>query len=359
MGLEEGRRLLSSWIVDPIKSVSEEAAEAARRRSANLTKPLGAPGVLEELVVRLAAMQDTDLPSVDPAFITVFAGDHGVVEEGVSAYPQSVTLQMVRNFCQGGAAIAVMARHLGVKMEVVDVGIREQPGALPGLISQRADSGTMNIRTDPAMSPDQFDKAARAGKSAVERMVERGGKLFIGGEMGIGNTTSAAAVVCALLGSPPESVAGPGTGLDPEGVAHKAEIVQEILDRHSSFLKNPQGVLRRLGGFEMVALFGAYVRCGQLGIPVLVDGMIASACALVAASVHPTLKNWFIFTHRSAEPGQYPVFTALNVQPLMQLDMRLGEGTGAAAALPLVRLACALQRDMATFKEAGVSGAGG
>ncbi|MBF0589078.1 MAG: nicotinate-nucleotide--dimethylbenzimidazole phosphoribosyltransferase [Magnetococcales bacterium] len=341
--------------MDPIKPVSDEAAKAARRRLDKLTKPKGSLGVLEELLVRLAAMQDSDLPSVDPARIVVFAGDHGIVKEGVSAYPQSVTLEMVRNFCQGGAAITVMARQLGVPIEVVDVGVMENPGALPGLISARAGSGTLNILTDPAMNPDQFDVAARAGKAAVDRAVGEGTKLFIGGEMGIGNTTAAASVVCALLGPPPESVAGPGTGLDVEGVTHKADVIQKILLRHLDMTNTPQGVMRRMGGFEMTALMGAYIRCGQVGIPVLVDGMIASACALVAATIHPPLKSWLIFSHRSAEPGQYPVFKALDAQPVLQLDMRLGEGSGAAAALPILRLACALQREMATFEEAGVS----
>ncbi|MBF0284624.1 MAG: nicotinate-nucleotide--dimethylbenzimidazole phosphoribosyltransferase [Magnetococcales bacterium] len=348
--------MIPSWCGDPVKPLSQKALDAARARQAQLTKPQGALGMLECLAVRLAGMQGVEAPSAKRVRIVVFAGDHGVTAAGISAFPQSVTVEMIRNFSAGGAAISVMARHLEAEMEVVDVGAATDPGPLHGVVSQRAGAGTANFLVAPAMSEIQLMDALKAGRDAVKRAEKSRTQVLVLGEMGIGNTTSAASIVCALLGLSPEAVAGPGTGLDQSGMARKAAVIQQAIDRHRAFYVNkPLEVLRCLGGFEIAALTGAYVASAQKGIPVVVDGFIASAAALVAASLKPAVKDWMILSHRSAEPGHFPVLRALGDSPLLQLDMRLGEGSGAAAAIPLIRLACALHNKMATFQEAGVS----
>jgi len=328
---------------------------AALARQDQLTKPRGALGRLEEIAVRLAGMQRRERPSVDRVYVVVFAGDHGVAKEGVSAYPQSVTVEMLRNFSRGGAAISVLAQELGATLEVVDVGTAHDPGPLPRVIARRAGTGTSNLSQEAAMSEGQQAIALEAGSEAVKRALGAGAQLFVGGEMGIGNTTSATALACALLDLPAQDLAGPGTGLDASGIARKIEVVRRALRLHAADYSDAIQAMRRLGGFEIVALAGAYIACAQQGLPVLVDGFVASAAALAAARCCPDAGNWFIFAHESAEPGHARMLRALEAQPLLRLGMRLGEGSGAAVAVPLLRLACALHGSMATFSEAGVS----
>ena len=344
-----------SWLTKPIITPSKQWDQHARARQKRLTKPPGSLGLLEEIAVRLAALQRVAAPTVKRVRIVVFAADHGVAAGGVSAYPQAVTVEMIRNFSRGGAAISVLARHLGATLEVVDVGALTDPSALPGVVSNRAGNGTADFRDGPAMTPDQYTMALSAGREAVERAAAAATQLFIGGDMGIGNTTAATAIVCALLGSPPSDVAGPGTGLDRHGVQHKAAVVAVALQTHQGALNDPQSVLMALGGFEIVALTGAFIHAGQREIPVLVDGFTASAAALAAVRIQPGLHPWLFFAHCSAEPGHRGILEALSAKPLLDLAMRLGEGSGAAVAVPLVRLACALHAEMATFEEAGVS----
>jgi len=328
---------------------------AALTRQDQLTKPRGALGRLEEVAVRLAAMQRRERPSVDQLHIAVFAGDHGVASEGVSAYPQSVTVEMLRNFSRGGAAISILAQELSATLDVVDVGTAHDPGPLPNVIAKRAGAGTSNLSQEAAMTASQQATAFEAGYEAVERARAARAQLFVGGEMGIGNTTSATALASALLSLPAQDLAGPGTGLDAAGIARKTEVVRRALQLHAAHCGDPMQALRRLGGFEIVALAGAYLACAQHGLPVLVDGFVASAAALAAARHCPGAGAWFIFAHESAEPGHTRILRALDAQPLLHLGMRLGEGSGAAAAVPLLRLACALHGRMATFSEAGVS----
>lgn len=344
------------WFREPVSVISQSWLQRARERQDQLTKPPKALGVLEQLAIRLSAMQKSDTPNLDGARITIFAADHGIAASSdVSAFPQAVTVEMIRNFSRGGAAICVMAKALNAVLEVVDVGAATDPGPLPGVISRRVAAGTADFRNQAAMTQVQFEQALMAGREAVHRAAHAGCSVFITGEMGIGNTTASAAVICAILGLSPEQAVGPGTGVDVAGMVRKAAAIQTAMDRHGRFLNTPLNILRYLGGLEIAAMCGAYVACAQMGMPAIVDGFIASAAALVAASEKQGVKEWLFFSHRSAEPGQYPVFQALGVQPLLQLDMRLGEGTGAAAALPLLRLACALHGQMATFAEAGVS----
>ncbi len=341
------------WYDAPIAAPDATVLAAARDRQAQLTKPPGSLGRLEELGVILAAMQGTQQPHVDKVWITVFASDHGVVAEGVSAFPQVVTAEMVRNFARGGAAISVLARTWDARLEVVNVGTVQPLEELLGVLDARIGPGTANFVHEPAMTGDQLQEALDVGHDTAERAVINGAHLFVGGEMGIGNTTSAAALACALLGLPAAQLAGPGTGLDAVGVSHKALVIERALAHHRS--ARPLEVLQRLGGFEIAALVGAYLRCGQLGLPALVDGFITTAAALVAIRLRPDLATWLFYSHCSAEPGHHRLLDALAAKPLLELGMRLGEGSGAAVAVPMFRAAAALHAGMATFGEAGVS----
>ncbi|GAB6042352.1 nicotinate-nucleotide--dimethylbenzimidazole phosphoribosyltransferase [Endothiovibrio diazotrophicus] len=341
------------WLNEPAKAPDEAMREAALARQGQLTKPPGSLGRLEALAVTLAALQGRERPVLERVRIVVFAADHGVAAEGVSAFPQAVTVEMIRNFSRGGAAISVLARELGAALEVVDVGALLDPGPLPGVVSARVAAGTANLRREPAMGEAQLAAALAVGREAVAR----GGAsdLFIGGEMGIANTTAATAVACALTGASPLALAGPGTGLDAGGVGHKVRVVADACQRHAAAHDDPWQALRCVGGFEIAALAGAYIACAQGGVPVLVDGFIAGAAALAAVRINPTIAPWLLYAHASAEPGHAKVMEALGAEPLLDLGMRLGEGSGAATALATLKLAVALHNGMATFAEAGVS----
>ncbi len=341
------------WFDDRIPALDAAVLAAARTRQLQLTKPPGSLGRLEELGVTLAAMQGQQHPHLDKVWISVFAADHGVVAEGVSAFPQVVTAEMVRNFARGGAAISVLAREWNARLEVVNVGTVQPLEDLPGVLDARIGPGTANFVHEPAMSLDQLHDALEAGREAAERAAIGGAQLFIGGEMGIGNTTSAAAVACSLLGLPAAQLAGPGTGLDADGVAHKSLVIERALAKQRS--DQPLIALQRLGGFEIAALTGVYLRCAQLNLPALVDGFITTAAALAAVRFRPELADWLFYSHCSAEPGHRRLLQALEAKPLLDLGMRLGEGSGAAVAMPLLRAAAALHARMATFAEAGVS----
>ncbi|UOG92761.1 MAG: nicotinate-nucleotide--dimethylbenzimidazole phosphoribosyltransferase [Candidatus Thiothrix sulfatifontis] len=331
------------------------AQEAARLHQAQLTKPPGALGELEAVVIRLAGLQGHAEPSLDKVHITVFAADHGVADEGVSAFPQVVTAQMVQNFLNGGAAISVLARELEATLEIVDVGVKT-PIDHPQLLSQRAGNGTANSALEAAMTLAQLELALQAGADAADRAALANADLFIGGEMGIANTTAATAIYCAVLDVPILDATGPGTGLDREGMLHKVNVIRRILNQHRSHFDQPLEVLRRLGGFEIAALTGAYIRAAQLGLPVLVDGFISTAAALIAIQVQPAVADWLLLSHTSAEPGHFFAVAELKQRPLLDLNLRLGEGSGAAIAVPLLRMACALHNQMATFAEAAIAG---
>lgn len=347
--------LTPQWLDDAVKAVDEEAAAAARTRQGELTKPPGALGDLEKLAITLAGWQSGVLPRVERVHISVFAADHGVTEEGVSAFPSAVTAEMIGNFVRGGAAISVLARSLGAALEVINLGT-VAPGIRAGAHDVRLGPGTANFVNAPAMTDLQLTGALEAGRQSVERALAAGAQLYVGGDMGIGNSTAAAALASAVLSARPEALAGPGTGLDERGVARKAAVIRRALERHAGHLRTARETLQHLGGFEIAALAGAYVRCAQLGLPALIDGFIAGAAALVASRLCPGVQAWWLFAHRSKEPGHDAILTALEARPLIDLGMRLGEGSGAAVAVPLLRLACDLHSGMATFAEAGVSG---
>jgi nicotinate-nucleotide--dimethylbenzimidazole phosphoribosyltransferase len=344
-----------SWWLAPCKPIDAQVLEQAQARQQQLTKPAGSLGQLESVAVQLAGLQGQVKPSLDQVWIAIFAGDHGVVAEGVSAFPQEVTGQMLHNFVNGGAAISVLARRLGASLEVVDLGTVMPSLNLPGVRHLNIGPGTANFVHGPAMTQAQGELALQAGRDSVLRAVAAGAQLFIGGEMGIGNTTAASALACALLDCPVMHLTGPGTGLNAAGVSHKAQVIERALTLHAAQRGDALHTLFNLGGFEMAALVGAYLACAQEGVAVLVDGFICSVAALVAVRLNPNCRQWLLFGHRGAEPGHRHVLETLNAEPLLDLGLRLGEGSGAALAVPLLRLACDLHGQMATFAEAAVA----
>ncbi|MBD8732448.1 nicotinate-nucleotide--dimethylbenzimidazole phosphoribosyltransferase [Pseudomonas sp. CFBP 13710] len=345
----------SAWWLHTARAADARIHREALERQQQLTKPAGSLGALEQVAVQLAALQGRLKPSVEQVWVSVFAADHGIVAEGVSPYPQEVTAQMVHNFVNGGAAISVLARRLQARLEVVDLGTATPLGDLPGVQHVRIAAGTRNFIDAPAMSVEQGTQALQAGRDSVLRAKASGTELFIGGEMGIGNTTSATALACASLACAVVDLAGPGTGLDAAGVTHKVEVIERALKAHAGLPDEPLQRLFCYGGFEVAALVGAYLACAQEGIVALVDGFICSVAALLAVQLNPSIRPWLLFAHNGAEPGHRHVLAALEAQPLLQLGLRLGEGSGAALAVPLLRLACDLHEQMATFAEAAVA----
>jgi nicotinate-nucleotide--dimethylbenzimidazole phosphoribosyltransferase len=327
------------------------AGEDARRAYDGKTKPRGSLGRLEELGVRLAEIRGVVPSSLDAA-VVVAAGDHGVAAEGVSAYPSEVTAQMVLNFASGGAAINVLARQAGARLVLVDAGVAV-PVDAPVVRELRLGPGTTSFTSGPAMTEDQARRGLEAGAVLVDEL----GVDVVGlGEMGIGNTTSASAITAALLDVPPESVCGRGTGVDDAGLARKVDAVRRGLAANPA--RDPLSVLAGLGGFELAVLAGVVLGCARNRVVALLDGFITTAAALVAVRLEPAAGEVLIASHRSPEPGHALLLDALGLRPLLDLELRLGEGSGAALALPLLRSAVAILAEMATFEDAGVTDAG-
>lgn len=347
------------WWLDSCREPSLEHGRRARERQAQLTKPQGALGRMETLAIELAALQATDQPRAGRVPVLLFAGDHGVVAQGVSAYPAEVTVQMLANFASGGAAISVLARELGLPLHLRDVGTLAN-GPVAGAVVDKPCCGTRDLSVEPAMADDEVAHALGAGRRAVEE-AGTGADLLMLGEMGIGNTTPASALSCALTGLPPEELVGAGTGLDEVRIQRKREVVERALALHRGAIDMAPlaglEALRRVGGLEIAAMAGAMVAAAQRSTPVLVDGFIVSAAALAAVRINPGVRDWLLFSHCSAEHGHRQLLQQLEAVPLLALDLRLGEGSGAAVALPLLRLACALHNTMATFEQAAVAGA--
>lgn len=347
--------MTADWLNTPAKALDEDSRQKALQHQMLLTKPPGALGSLESLAVDLAAMQGCVHPKIDASHIIIFAADHGITAEGISAFPASVTVEMIRNFSQGGAAISVLARELGATLRVLNMGTATEMEALEGVSDLSIGRGTANFLHEAAMDEEQLQRALNTGRQAAEQAQQDSTDIIIAGDMGIGNTTSATALACALLRRPAKELVGPGTGLNPDGIKHKTAIIERALAHHQGHLDQATEILRRLGGFEIAGIVGCYIACAQMGVPALVDGFIASAAALVAVHIKPDVKHWLIFAHTSAEPGHAHIIKSLNASPILDLGMRLGEGSGAAVAMPILSMACQLHKHMATFDQAHVS----
>ena len=329
--------------------------QLARQRQDNLTKPMGSLGRLETLSVQIAGITRQALPRLQNKVVIVMAGDHGVACQGVSAYPQEVTAQMVLNFLRGGAAINVLARHIGARVVVVDMGVASDLQPHPDLIIRKIAYGTRDITSEPAMNTPQAEQAIHAGMQVVGKEMERGLDILATGDMGIGNTTPSAAIAAALTGLPVDRIVGRGTGVDEAGLQRKIVAVQRALEVNHPNPQDGLDVLAKVGGFEIAGLVGAILAAAAHQRPVVVDGFISTAAAMIAVSLCPQIQSYLISAHASQEIGHRTMLKWLQLEPLLDLDMRLGEGTGAVLAMNVAEAACKLLSEMATFNEAGVS----
>jgi nicotinate-nucleotide--dimethylbenzimidazole phosphoribosyltransferase len=341
--------------IEQIVPVDGEAIEAARTELDRKTKPRGSLGRIEQLAAQYAGIRGEVMPEPPVFAVVVAAADHGYADDGVSAYPAEVTAQMVRNFAAGGAAICVLARKARARLVVVDAGVRER---VDGVRDVHVGRGTANAAGGPAMSREQALRAIVAGIHLARELAGDGVTAVALGDMGIGNTTAAAALHARLLGVDPARVCGPGTGLDADGVRRKVSVVERALAANPTHVKDPVGVVAALGGFEIALLTGAIVGAASERLAVVLDGFIVGAAALVAYRLAPTSSGYLIAGHLSPEPGHRLALNELGLEPLLDLELRLGEGAGAALALPLLRSAVALLTEMATFEAAGVTDAG-
>jgi nicotinate-nucleotide--dimethylbenzimidazole phosphoribosyltransferase len=340
-----------------IGPLDEAAMAAARRRLDRLTKPPGSLGTLEDVVVQLAGITGTSALAVVPRTIVILAADHGVAMRGVSAYPSTVTGQMVANFLAGGAAISVLARLQRARLEIVDMGTATEPPPNDGLASRRIAAGTRDFSTGPAMSPAEARAAIDIGLELAAELAADGCRLVVPGEMGIGNSTSAAAISAALLGLPAAAVTGRGTGLDDEALRRKISLIDRAVAERGVGQDDPLAALAAVGGFEIAGIVGLILGSAAARIPILLDGFIVGSAALVAARLAPALPRRLIAGHRSAEPGHAALLSELRLEPLLDLGLRLGEGSGAATSIAIVDAAVALYDGMATFDEAAVDDA--
>jgi nicotinate-nucleotide--dimethylbenzimidazole phosphoribosyltransferase len=341
--------------VDSIQPLSQKAMTAAQERQAQLTKPAGALGRLETLSIQVAGITGQLNPPLTERAVIVAAGDHGVTAEGVSAYPSAVTPQMVLNFLNGGAAINVLARQAGARVVVLDAGVAADLPSHPDLIKAKVAPGTNNFAQEAAMSREQAVQAIEIGIAAVTREHERGLHLVGTGDMGIGNTTPSSAICAVLTGADIATVTGRGTGIDDAALENKVNVIQRALEINRPDPNDPLDVLAKVGGFEIGAIAGIVLGAAAHRIPVLVDGFISTAGALLAAALVPLSRDYMIAAHRSVEPGHKIMQKHLNLDPIFHLDLRLGEGTGSALAMPVVAAATASLNEMATFAEASVS----
>jgi nicotinate-nucleotide--dimethylbenzimidazole phosphoribosyltransferase len=346
-------------LIPAIVPIQDELRLEARERLDRLTKPIGSLGLLEDLAVQLYAVQQGRMPIVLNKTVYVFAADHGVAEEGVSAYPREVTYQMVLNFLREGSAINVLARLHGVKLSVIDVGVDADFEGVEGLIHRKVVRGTSNMLRGPAMSPKNLNQSLLVGLTLAAEAAQAGRTMIAIGEMGIGNTTSASSITCALTGAPVEQATGRGTGLSSEAYSHKIGIIRSILTKHFGEIAEPSAlnILRRVGGLEIAAMVGMILGAAERRLIVVLDGFIVTAAAALAVAIVPAAKDYLIAGHRSEEPGHRILLDYLKLSPVLSLQMRLGEGTGAVLAMPIIESACSLFQQMATFSSAGVSGA--
>ncbi len=338
-----------------IKPLDMGTMAEARARQDQLTKPRGSLGRLEDLSVQLAGIQGKAVPQIKHKAIITIAADHGVVAEGITAYPQAVTAQMVHNFLNGGAGINVLARQVGARIIVVDMGIATELAASPQLLSRKIAPGTRNMCLGPAMSAGEAVKAVETGIEIVTAELAKGLDIVGTGDMGIGNTTASSAICAIMTGMTAAEVTGRGTGIDDRQLAHKVEVINRALALNCPGHPQPLGILAGVGGFEIGGLAGVMLGAAAHRVPVVIDGFISGAAALVAAALSPPLPDFLIAAHVSAEPGHRSLLQHLGLKPLLDLGMRLGEGTGAALGIFLSETAVRILAEMATFSEVGVS----
>ena len=341
--------------VRQIVPLDESAMDAARARQDQLTKPLGSLGRLESLSIQLAGIFGEPTPKISRKTVVLAAGDHGVVAEGVSAYPQDVTPAMVMNFLGGGAAINVLATHAGADIVVIDAGVAADLPSHPSLLSAKIGRGTGNIAVGPAMNRGQAIQCLETGIRVCQEQILSGVDLFACGDMGIGNTTPSSAITSVATGASPAVTTGRGTGLDDAGLVHKAEVVQRSIDVNNPDPSDGLDILTKVGGFEIGVLAGVFLAAAAGRRPVVVDGFISGAAALIAHAIAPEARHRFLASHQSVEPGHRLGLSHMGLEPLLDMGMRLGEGSGAALSMHIVEAAARCLSDMTTFAEAGVS----
>ena len=344
-----------SQIIAQIEPVDPAWLARAQERLDSLTKPQGSLGRLEELAARYVAIRQDPMPDLQTKWVVVFAADHGVVAEGVSAFPQDVTFQMVHNFLRGGAGINVLARQARARVEVVDIGVNHDFPEVPELISRKVAYGSRNMAQEPALTREEALRALLVGVERAEAATAAGVDVVAAGDMGIGNTTPAAALSSVFTGRPVSVVTGRGTGIDDKVWQHKIAVINRAISLHQPDAKDPLGALAAVGGLEIAGIAGLILGCAAARRPLMLDGFIATAGALVAAALAPAATDYLIAAHRSVEPGHQTVLDFLKLKPLLNLNMRLGEGTGAALGMLLLEAGLRIYREMATFDEAGVS----
>jgi nicotinate-nucleotide--dimethylbenzimidazole phosphoribosyltransferase len=342
-------------LISNIQPLDIEAMEVARARQNDLTKPRGSLGRLEEISIQLAGITAEPVPEIEHKVVIVMAGDHGVVADGVSAYPSEVTPQMVLNFLMGGAAINVLSRHTGARVVIVDMGVAVEMESHPDLIVKKVALGTENISQGPAMTHEQAMQAVESGADVVKDEINKGLDILAIGDMGIGNTTPSAAIAASLLGSSIEEIVGRGTGVDDAGLQRKINAVKRALETNQPDAKDGLDVLAKVGGFEIAGLVGAILTAASHRKPVVIDGFISTAAAMIAVNLAPQARDYLFSAHRSQELGHQLMLEWLGFEPLLDLQMRLGEGTGAVLAISIIEAASKILSEMATFSEAGVS----
>ncbi len=338
-----------------IKPVDEKWFAAAQKRLDSLTKPLGSLGRLEEFARRLVGITENSIPHLDKKAIFVFAGDHGVTEEGVSAYPKEVTPQMVLNFLRGGAGISVLARHAGAEVVVIDIGVDYDFGGLEGLVHMKVVKGTRNFCKGPAMTREEALESIRVGYELAGTYAKKGHEMFGTGDMGIGNTTPSSAIAALLTGRSVPEVTGKGTGISEESLIRKIGTIERGIALNRPDPADPIDVLAKVGGAEIGGISGLILGAAARRIPVVIDGFISTAGALVAYCLEPKTADYMFAAHNSVEIGHKAMLEKIGLRPILDLDLRLGEGTGAALAMPLIEAGLKIYKEMATFGDAGVS----
>ncbi|WP_038056600.1 nicotinate-nucleotide--dimethylbenzimidazole phosphoribosyltransferase [Thermodesulfobacterium hydrogeniphilum] len=340
-----------------IKPLKKEWFEIAQKRLDSLTKPRGSLGRLEEFAAKLVAIFENKMPAINKKAVFVFAGDHGIVEEGVSAFPKEVTAQMVYNFLRGGAGINVLARHAGADVIVIDIGVDADLSHInhPNFISRKVVWGTRNFKNEPAMTKEEAEKCINIGIELAHKYIDQGYNLLATGDMGIGNTTPSSAVCAAITGQPVKDVVGRGTGINDHILQHKIKVIEEALNKHKPDPSDALDVLSKVGGAEIGAIAGLILGAAEKRIPVVIDGFISTAGALIAYTFDPAVKDYIFAGHLSEEKGHRVMLEYMGLEPILRLNMRLGEGTGAALAMTIIEAGLKIYKEMATFDEAGVS----